>query len=293
MKFLLKFTALLILAMPVCLFISCSDDDDDNSGDKPTEEKLYIKELYDKKGDVMTFDYDSKNRITKVALYDDGEYWFVDLAHNPLKMKTYRLGDIDSEVNEESLYDDGDLARVSSIKTNKSGNITSCVVTKKEGTARANVEYDSEQHPVKLTQVYEGEDWSSTDVAELTWKDGNLIHYTVTDETGLYLESILEYTNYKNLTEQPTYAMTLALWGRPEFFSGVLGKTSKNLPSKLTTKYYEDGSLEETNVYNLSYSFGDNNDVAEEYLENDEETFWISHLAQHLNHYEVYYGYTK
>ena len=116
---------------------------------------------------------------------------------------------------------------------------------------------------------------------------------TVTDEDGLYLESIVEYGNAVNITGQPTYAMALAYWNDVEYFTGVLGKLSKNLPTKLTTNYYVEEILEETTVYNISYSYNDNDDVAEEYFDNDENDFWINHIGQWVNHYEVYYGYRK
>ena len=292
MKSLLKFMALLILTMPICFLTSCSDDDDDDNNNG-VEEKLYLRELYDNTGDIMIYDYDSKNRVSNVTLYDDGMYRFVNLEYNPLKIKTYSKPGINTDIDEETLYNSDELALFSSIKTNKAGNITSCVINTKSGIVKLKAEYDSDQHPLKFTHAYVGEDWSSTDVAELSWVNGNLVHYTVTDEDGMYFESFLEYENTESLTGQPTYALILAYWNEPEFISGVLGKLSKNLPSKLTTKYYEQGELPETNIYNISYSFGDNGEVVEEYLENNENPFWVKHIGKYVRRYEVYHGYTK
>ena len=288
----MKLAMLMIMAMPVLFFASCNDDDDDNNNGNKTDTPQ-LKEIYDKKGDVLFYSYDKKDRISQVQLYDDGLYLNVNLGYNPLKMTRFRTTESDEEFNEESLFDTGELGRVSNIKTDKNGNITKCKVTLNFGVVNATITYDSEQHPVKVVHEFTGTDYSSTDIAELTWENGNMTHYTVTDEDGLYLESIVEYGNAVNITGQPTYAMALAYWNDVEYFTGVLGKLSKNLPTKLTTNYYVDEILEETTVYNISYSYNDNDDVAEEYFDNDEKDFWINHIGQWVNHYEVYYGYRK
>ena len=292
MKTFLKLSMLLLFASPAFFFVSCNDDDDDNNNSENKTNSLQLRELYDNEGDIMIYDYDSKDRISKLQLYDDGNYLFANIGYNPLKMIRYRLASEDTEFDEEQTFENDELGRLSDIKTDKNGNVTSCTVTKRTGTVKATIKYDNDQHPVKVIHSYNGE-WNSTDVAELTWTNGNLVHYTVTDEEGLYLESIIEYGSAKNMTGQATYGLVLAYWNEIEYFTGLLGKLSKNLPTKLTTKHYDNGNLDDINVCNIYYSYGDNNDVAEEYLENKEDDFWVSHIGKHVNRYAVYHGYTK
>jgi len=287
-----KLLGWLVLAATPFFLVSCNDDDDNNSENK-TVETPQLLELSDSKGDLMFYTYDSKDRPVQIFLYDDGRYQFVKLGYNPLKMTKYKLDSEDSEYDEQTLFDYDELGKISDIKTDKNGNITSCKVTKKKGVVNAKITYDSQQHPVKIVHSYTDDEWSSTDIAELKWEKGNMTHYTLTDEAGLYLESIVEYGNAKNITGQATYGLILAYWNDLEYFTGVLGKLSNNLPSKVTTKYYEDKVLTDTDEYNISYSYGDNDDVVEEYIDNDKEDFWVSHLGEHLKHYTVYHGYRK
>ena len=295
MKTLGKWALMLITVLPAMFFASCNDDDDDNNN-KPSNTPQ-IKEVYDKQGNLMLYEYDKKNRIKNVLLFDDGYNNQMEIGYNPLKLKRYRIyhtSDHTYKDDEQVLYDDHELARITDIKTDKNGNLTSCTATKPYGVAKANLSYDSEGHLIKVVQDFSG-DYTSTDIAELTWVNGNMTHYTVSDEDGLYLESFVEYGTAVNITGQATYGMALAFWGEVEYLSGVVGKLSKNLPKKLTKNYHVNAGepIVYTDVYNISYSFYDDGTIAEEYLENKEKPFILGHNSDYVKRFEVYYEYTK
>lgn len=267
------------LAMVMCLFTACSDDDDDKIPQGPTI--TYAGKLPSRIGNY-SFVYDDNGRCIQI------------------KSGSYVYGEID--YNKGLLITDDEEAKVS---FNSKGYITgiSASWSYKEdgdsykGSGKISFSYNGKGQLVSYSESSsesgkeDGESFSykGTYKSVYTWQDGNLVKVVteeVDTEDGEVSEAgstcTIEYGDQKNELGQYTVGLSDVLdMEDADIFAyvGMLGKASSYFPVSYTEKWYErDTEQEHEGEYRreMSYSLNSDGTVATERVGN--ETFSYSYI---------------
>lgn len=236
MNKLISLTKLVFFLSAICLFtISCSDDDHNTPVKKPSTviEKVRITKSTTKVDyqTVLTFSYDSSNRLTKVH------------ADSPLASINYTYSK-DSKVNYNYASENSTLVEMKT--TLENGRSYMCTFSNKENAATYS--YDN--------SGYLGLCNNNGIVLEYTWEKGNLKAITTTPR-GAYNSEFhtsaiansysLDLNTLPQLIDERTdYTTVMNTYGQ---MAGFLGKRSANLVEDTYYTYdysfYQDGRLKE------------------------------------------------
>lgn len=205
-------------------------------------------------GENSTFHYSNGKMTDGVT---DGNTNFV-ITENPLKINMSYISEYESE---NSNFTD--------IKTNSNGFITYLKGQIEEvyyddtynSTGEANLEYDGDGHLIKMTTYATEDGYSYTTPTTFTWVNGNLTEMVNKYEESEYGMTFSETTTYTfeyndNTADNPNpgiffegmdYELYDFMW-----YAGLLGKHTKNIPTKITRKSVEKENGEITYEYSWS-----------------------------------------
>ncbi len=227
----------MIAVCSACLFVSCSDDDDNGGSAPKSPVTTFSGKLLAQSGNYK-YMYDEYGRCYKIDTGYDGIY------------------DIDYDKGVMTIEDEQENAKIS---FNGKGYIT-CIASSwdyssDKGSGKVTFSYDGDGHLTAEESSYSGMEtqgnkkynYSETFKSIHTWKNGNLIK-TVSSDTWNEDGKIeteedtytVEYGNVKNVTEQITFAISDALdhdLYESLAMIGLLGKGTAFLP---TTVIIED-----------------------------------------------------
>jgi len=245
-------------------FTGCSDDDDE--GGAPKADNSYIT-TEDGEKLLMTSDGHNTYSYNTEGL-PTGWGARCSISYDP-----QQLSNNDREYYDFTLNGAGYISAVSGTYEDKYG----------KGTERVTFSYDGSGHLVKVsasgseTYYEDGEKYTESGSATtiLTWTNGNLTKveckYSGNDDGDKYSETetyTFDYDDdYTNSIGQFSHSLTYAYNFLDEFeelaFLGFYGKSSKQLPSKLTEKCTEsdEGGTDSdtyTHTYTASYTFNSN-----------------------------------
>lgn len=245
-----KYLFLAVCCMLATGFTACSDDDDNEGGGSGTpannapnvSESLGIEHLvtstYGGEGGNATFNYSNGKMTNGVT---DGNTNFV-ITENPLKINLSYISEYNTSIS-----------NITDIKTNSNGFVT-YAKSKTEETyyeetdsyeESITFEYDADGHLIKQVVTETGDGYSYFYPITYTWVNGNLTKIVSIDEDEEY-----SYTS----TYEFEYASDASVNVNPGiFFDGMydeylydfmwyaalLGKTTKNIPTKITRKSIE------------------------------------------------------
>ena len=270
------------LAMVMCLFAACSDDDDDKTPQGPVI--TYAGKLPSKVGNYI-FEYDDNNRCVKVR-YNSDELGEID----------YDKGLLISDGEEQAKVSFTGKGYIKSIKS-------SWDYKDEEGSYKGNGEisfsYKNDQL-VSYSEEYNenskeyGESYSikGTYKVTYTWKNGNLVQV---DSEGSEIENgekskerstyTIEYGEQKNelgqftMTQSEVFDMEDAdIFG----LVGMLGKASAYFPISYTEEWYEE-SFDESDrdgksTVNTTYSFNQDGTIRTERM-NSYSSYTYSYIT--------------
>jgi hypothetical protein len=235
------------IAMSVSL-ASCSDDDGDStnvsSGNNngcvyttPNGNQIVVSSV-DCYG-TSIFSYDSNGRITTEGYDDDDGGWVID----------YSAGTFYHRINSESK---------GTFLTNASGYITKMQIDQYGNEYTYTVSYNSDGYLSEIEEIVTGDDYSSTDKVNLTWKNGGKtysgsfdysISSTEANKLGQYNCGIVMFFDYN---------IPRALW-----MSGLLGKAPAYLPTSYTFSEI-DVSKTGTGTATIEYTYNADKSIASE-----------------------------
>ena len=265
-----------LLCMLAVGFASCSDDDDDkgkgndNGGvaqELPSSSDVGIKfpvQACMKNGYLRTYRYDGNGRM--LACVSDEENFVYN--SNPLSVHvTYSKNG--SDANDWKSYEN--------IRVNTSGFMTSCDGLYYEDHSYGEIEsgsfsgtftYNADGHILSEDGIMtcgdeeNYEKWTMT----FTWTDGNLMkivtnsNYKNTEEeeegtSQEIIEFAYDKTKYSNSGLYYFADVVGGTWllDSPSFFyTGLMGRTTKNIPTSYTITYSENGEVDYSDSYMVS-----------------------------------------
>ena len=266
-------------------FTACNDDDDENGNGNGTETPGTTPP------NVTTdlgIQFPVAGTGESIFQYTDGKLTGGQtdyglnciISQNPLTIKTTQTYSRPEE-RTEGIYNN--------IKVNNSGFITSANYTCTETygnitettQGNATAQYDTEGHITakNVNLNYEGGTWTIN--ITYTWVDGNLTRIHVEDqsteegETSLttrtyeytYDEDHTKYLNTGIYFDEMPYVTNEIIW-----YAGLLGKTTRNIPTSMRNIFVEDG-IEQYNVYyTIIPSYNEDKSVATlEYYAHDSD----------------------
>lgn len=248
----------------VLAFTGCSDDDDEGGG-TPNAGNSYITTADGEKL-LMTSDGHDSYSYNADGLPTSWGWGSYSISYDP-----QRLSYSDRENYDFTLNGAGYFSAVSGTYEDEY----------RKGSYRATFSYDGSGHLVKVSEsgsetYYEdGEKYTETGSATtiLTWTNGNLTKvewkYSGNDDGDKY-SGTETYTfdydgDYANPLGQFSHSLTYVydfMDGCEDLaFFGFYGKSSKQLPSKITEKWTEtdsEGTYSDTDIYTASYTFNGN-----------------------------------
>ena len=259
-----------IIAMVMCLFAACSDDDEDKTPQGPT--MTYAGKLPSKVGNY-SFVYDDNGRCVQV------------------KSGSYVLGEIDYDKG--ILISDDEEAKVSFTGKGYIKSIKASWDYKDEdgsykGSGEISFSYNGDGQLTSYSESSsesgkeDGESFSfkGTYKATYTWKNGNLVKVVTEEmdtEDGEKSEAgstcTIEYGDQKNELGQYSVGLADVLdMEDADIFAyvGMLGKASSYFPVSYTEEWYEKDSdgyeNEGKHDSNMTYSFNSDGTIATEYV---------------------------
>ena len=260
-----KYLFLAVCCMLATGFTACSDDDDNEGGGSETpannapnvSESLGIEHLVTSTyggGGNATFNYSNGKMTNGVT---NGNTNFV-ITENPLKINMSNIGEYGSYIS-----------NITDIKTNANGFVT-YAKSKSEETYEEETysyegtitfEYDADGHLTKQVVTESEDGYTYTYPTTYTWVNGNLTKIVTIDEDE-------EYSYTCTSTYEFEYASDASVNVNPGIFFGgmydddylcdfmwyaaLLGKTTKNIPTKITYTSVEKENGETTYEYSSS-----------------------------------------
>ena len=272
MKKIFWFAACCLLATG---FTACGDDDDENNGgpggtgntlpDVTTDLGIQYP-VTSINGDEDAYFQYSNGKLTSGHTDTDINF---NISQNPLAINC----------SYQEAY--GSYAMtVNNIRVNNSGFITSANINATEDdngeiyrvTGTANIQYDGEGHITE--KKVEIKDVESTDKYTITysWNNGNLMRIRIDEQytepgygTENYTE-IYEYTYDEDWTKNLNTGIYLyEMWYSTfdfMWYAGLLGKTTRNMPTGMTNIYMEDGVENYRTTYDFTTSYNSDGSVA-------------------------------
>lgn len=249
-------------------FDGCTVSVDDKPGDTTEQYEAEI-DLVDREnvgdlllsiGDAVKFKYDDQNRLTEIVMEDD----IVRFTYEPFSMTSHSL--------------DG-TTTYSHFRFNKNGYVTSFKAQCSDGDSwTETIDYDSEGHPIRDEQLNS----TGRDVTTMTWRDGNLIKYTLEssdfDGTNKLTETLTprygeDDKKIENKAKQVSYSQIMSgMINSTNGATGVFGKTySENLPisveySIISYDVKDEPPYTDSGTLTFSYEFNNNGSIAKEII---------------------------
>ena len=229
-------TAMLSLALCLCMFTACSEDDDDEgsafgsetAGQVTTSEGTT---LYITSAGYYDFEYEDGYLVA----FDDGEYDY-EVTYNPFTI-TYTYGDPDED-------EDYEVCTISNIKLNSSGYITSFSIS------------DVYQH---ISNSY-SDNYDCNGSADFSYdSDGHLLKISVSNSGSV------KYINYNHEEYSESYSFSVSITTTNTWDNGLLYKTEYEYSgSEKESGYSEKVQCTDTYEYdttypNVTYQFTPNN----------------------------------
>lgn len=259
------------LAMVMCLFTACSDDDDDNKiPEGPTI--TFAGKLPTKVGNY-TFVYDENNRCIQIK---DGSYMYCEIDYDKGVIIS------DDEETKISFNSKGYITEISGKWNYEEDGDTY------KGDGKISFRYNSNGQLISSSQYSnesgkeDGESfsWKGTYESTYTWENGNLVKAVIEEtdiEDGEKYEYgatyTIKYSDEKNEVGQNTMAQAQVLELEDvDILSliGMLGKASLYFPDSYTDKWYEkDGEQngENENNYNMDYTLNEDGTIKTERID--------------------------
>lgn len=273
MKKIFWFAACCLLATG---FTACGDDDDENGeGPGGTGNTL---------PDVST-DLGIQHPVTSISGDEDSYFQYTDGKLTSGHTDT----DLNFNISQNPLainfsWNDsygGSTGTFNNIRVNNSGFITSANISITDDygdgdvyhiTGSANIQYDGEGHITEKNVEIKDEESTDKYTITYTWNNGNLMRIRIDDQytelgygTENYTE-IYEYTYDEDRTKNPNTGIYLyEMWYSTfdfMWYAGLLGKTTRNMPTSMTSIDIEDGVETYRTTYNFTTSYNPDGSVA-------------------------------
>lgn len=263
-------------------FTACNDDDDENGNGNGNGNGT---ETPGTTPPDVTTDLGIQFPVTSIGGDEDAFFQYTDgrltSGHTDVDLN-FTISQNPLTINASWAYgnDESFTETYNNIQVNGSGFITSANYTATDiyrdetyhYTATATAQYDADGHitekKVNMRDEESTDNWTIT----YTWTDGNLTRIVINEqytESGYGTENsteTYEYTYDPDPAKNPNTGIYLyEMWYNTYdfmWYAGLLGKTTRNMPTGMTCVYTEDGSETYRQTYTFTTSYNSDNAVA-------------------------------